>query len=53
MKPADKTDWQVLDFHRVLLRAERTGKGDGRVYMMAVTCRGVCASFYERHRASP
>jgi uncharacterized delta-60 repeat protein len=31
-------DWQVLDAHRVLLRAERAGQGDGRVYTVAITC---------------
>jgi hypothetical protein len=32
------TDWQVLDEHRVLLRAERSGVGTGRIYTLSVTC---------------
>ena len=31
-------DWQVIDAHHVLLRSERSGKGDGRVYTITVTC---------------
>jgi uncharacterized delta-60 repeat protein len=31
------TDWQVLDAHRVLLRAERAGAGKGRVYTITIT----------------
>lgn len=30
-------DWEVLDAHRVLLRAERSGKGQGRVYTVTIT----------------
>jgi hypothetical protein len=29
-------DWQVLDAHHVLLRAERSIKGDGRVYTIRI-----------------
>ena len=31
-------DWQVLDAHAVLVRAERAGQGDGRVYTITVSC---------------
>ena len=33
-------DWEVMDAHHVLLRAERAGGGPGRVYTIAVTCFG-------------
>lgn len=29
-------DWQVLDAHHVLLRAERSGSGNGRVYTITI-----------------
>jgi uncharacterized protein len=32
------TDWQVVDSRSVLLRAERAGRGSGRVYTVTVTC---------------
>lgn len=31
-------DWQVIDAHHVLLRAERAGTGNGRIYTITVTC---------------
>ena len=31
-------DWQVLNAHRVLVRAERSGLGSGRVYTITVRC---------------
>jgi hypothetical protein len=31
-------DWEVLDAHHVLVRAERSGTGDGRVYTITITC---------------
>ena len=31
-------DWQVVDAHRVLLRAERSGSGTGRTYTITITC---------------
>jgi photosystem II stability/assembly factor-like uncharacterized protein len=32
-------DWVIVDAHHVLLRAERSGKGNGRVYTITVTCK--------------
>ena len=32
-------DWTVLDDHHVLLRAERAGQGQGRIYTIQITCR--------------
>ncbi len=31
-------DWQVIDPHHVLLRAERAGNGSGRIYTIKITC---------------
>jgi hypothetical protein len=31
-------DWAVLDAHRVRLRAERSGHGDGRTYTLTASC---------------
>jgi uncharacterized repeat protein (TIGR01451 family) len=31
-------DWQVVDAHTVILRADRDGDGPGRVYTIPVTC---------------
>jgi hypothetical protein len=30
-------DWQIVDAHHVLLRAERSGSGSGRVYTITIT----------------
>ncbi|HEU4386368.1 MAG TPA: nuclease, partial [Blastocatellia bacterium] len=32
------SDWQVLDAHHLLLRAERAGTGTGRIYTLEITC---------------
>ena len=31
-------DWEILDAHRLRLRAERSGTGAGRVYTVAIAC---------------
>ena len=31
-------DWRVIDANRVLLRSERAGTGNGRIYTITVTC---------------
>ena len=31
-------DWIVLDAHHAQLRAERSGKGNGRIYTIGITC---------------
>jgi hypothetical protein len=31
-------DWEVVDAHHVLLRAERGGRGNGRLYTITTTC---------------
>jgi hypothetical protein len=31
-------DWIILDANHVLLRAERAGNGNGRIYTITITC---------------
>lgn len=31
-------DWEVIDAHRVRLRVERSGTGNGRIYTITITC---------------
>jgi hypothetical protein len=31
-------DWEVIDSHHVRLRAERSGKGKGRIYSVRISC---------------
>ena len=31
------TDWEIVDAHHVRLRAERAGRGSGRIYTIAIT----------------
>lgn len=39
-EPVDpaRPDWVIVDAHHVKLRAERDGKGNGRVYTITITC---------------
>ncbi len=32
-------DWQILNAHEVELRAERAGRGDGRIYTITIDCK--------------
>jgi hypothetical protein len=31
-------DWEIIDAHHVRLRAERSAKGNGRIYTITITC---------------
>lgn len=37
-RPRSAPGWVIVDAHYVLLRAERSGRGSGRVYTIRVTC---------------
>ncbi len=37
-------DWEVIDDHTVMLRAERAGNGDGRVYTVTITSTDDCGN---------
>jgi hypothetical protein len=39
-EPTNGNDWVILDAHHVLLRAERAGNTQGRVYTITITCQG-------------
>jgi len=41
-------DWQILDDHRVRLRAERRGGGSGRIYTITVQCADGAGNATER-----
>jgi hypothetical protein len=32
-------DWKIVDAHHVRLRSERTGKGNGRIYTITISCK--------------
>jgi hypothetical protein len=32
------SDWEIIDAHHIRLRAKRAGRGNGRVYTIAITC---------------
>lgn len=34
-------DWEIVDAHQVRLRAERSGRGSGRVYTITLTCTNI------------
>lgn len=41
-------DWEIVDAHHVRLRAERAGRGDGRIYTISVTCRDASGNTISR-----
>ena len=41
-------DWEIIDAHRLRLRAERAAKGSGRIYTITVTCSDTSGSSVSR-----
>jgi hypothetical protein len=37
-EPISDSDFAIVDAHRVKVRAERLGEGDGRIYTITITC---------------
>jgi hypothetical protein len=41
-------DWQVVDAHHILLRAERSGLGTGRIYTVTINCQDATGNVSSR-----
>jgi hypothetical protein len=41
-------DWEVVDANHVRLRAERSGKGAGRIYTITVTCVDILGNTFSK-----